>query len=275
MSTTIRTFVCVGMKGRDLVTEFLVVGNGAISGAMQRYANARVIGRPELDIRDPYVFPSTAGGCAVITAAVTSIEMCEKYPEWSRSVNVTATLDVASRLHDVGWRVVLLSSSAAIDPETVYGSQKRHLEYCWEFGPVLRLPKVLHADIPVIGNWLGLMKHGSKVPGVFDNMVIQPIGLSDVVEAVRIAYLGDSMLSAAGESCTWLDVALALSRRVRYDTIIDRAKSKIKYPLMSADDLIARGWSQPTLSRVVDELLSDAIRLGILVPEAVLGSPVS
>lgn len=270
---TIRIFVCVGMKGRDLVTEFLAVGNGAISSAMQRYAAARVIGRPELDIRDPYDFPSTNGGCAVICAAVTSIDMCERYPDWSYSVNVRATLDVAARLHDVGWRVILLSSNAALEPDTVYGAQKSLLEERWHFGPVLRLPKVLHADLPVIDNWLRFMRKGDLVPGVFDNAMIQPIGLSDVVEAIRISYLGDSTLMAAGETCTYLDVALALSRRIRFDSVIQRQKAKKQHPLMDANDLIDRGWSRPTLSRVVDELLSDAIRLRVLFPESVLGSP--
>lgn len=259
------------------MTERLVIGNGAISGAMNRFLNARVIGRPELDIRDPFTFPVATknDAYAIITGAVTSIEMCERYPEWSHSVNVTATLDVAQKLFDAGWRVVLLSSSAAIDGNTVYGQQKRLLEYRWGYGPILRLPKVLHAEIPVIENWLGFIRRQERVPGVFDTTLIQPIGLSDTVNAIDCVSTRSGCFEAAGFDCTWLDVALQLSRRIASNCVIQHARGKHQHALMNADKLVEVGWNRPPLSRVIDELLVDASRLGLLIGQTVLPAPVA
>ena len=80
-------------------------------------------------------------GAAVLAAAVTKLDACERDPEATARVNVEANLALAAMLASQGVYVVFLSSNQVFDgtrphrlgseptsPQTVYGRQKAEVE---------------------------------------------------------------------------------------------------------------------------------------------------
>jgi dTDP-4-dehydrorhamnose reductase len=108
---------------------------------------------------------------AVLCAAVTNMQVCQKNPEATRRVNVTGTLDLMRHFAERGVTMVYLSSSQVFDgerllpdeaslcaPKNVYGQQKRDVEeaIAMERLPVavLRVPKVLaRQPIGMFAGW--------------------------------------------------------------------------------------------------------------------------
>jgi hypothetical protein len=240
--------------------DWLVIGNGAISRSILKYIpTAQALIRPGLDIRDePRELPSTSNGYAVICAAITGFGMCETYPDWSREINVIATAAMAADLHSQGWTVIMLSSNAAINPTTEYGQQKADLEKAWHWGPILRLPKVLHAYIPLLQNWIRLLKINHTIHA-YTHGPIQPIGRSNVVEALRIvAPQPHKIYQISGPTVTWLTLARVLAERMGLpESLVQPQDSASTYSVMDSFPMRYLGWEPPTLEVVIDEVLDE------------------
>lgn len=238
--------------------DFLIIGNGSISKALQKaFPQATRIIRPNFDIRDtPYNMQHTDQGTAVICAAVTEIQICEAYPKWARETNVVATAELAAHLHERGWRVIMLSSNAAIEPTTEYGKNKYELEQVWEWGPILRLPKVLHGNIPLIDRWISLLKAGQHIRA-HEYGIVQPVHRQSVAEAIAlVAPQPDGIYSIAGPAVTWFTIARVLAEHLGYNASDVTPENKTN-PYIPMDSFTMRylGWEPPTLSEVIDQVI--------------------
>lgn len=95
------------------------------------------------DLRWPTYLPRAR--VTFFCTGINGFKPCEADPEEARRINVTLLTAAARRVHDMGSRLVFLSSAAAeTHPETVYGqckldAEKVFLELggtCYRFGPV-------------------------------------------------------------------------------------------------------------------------------------------
>lgn len=240
--------------------DWLVIGNGAISSGIQLHLpQAQVLARPGLDIRETdNELPTTDSGYAVICAAVTGFQMCQAYPVWSREVNVTATANLARRLSDCGWTVIMLSSSAALNPDTEYGKQKANLEEQWQWGPILRLPKVLHYSLPLIDNWIRLLRIGQNIRA-HKNGMLQPISRSSVVQALRVvAPQPHNIYQVASRPVTWLTVARELAEQMGYPAErVTPQDATTSHEIMDSFTMRYLGWEQPELNDVIREVIGE------------------
>lgn len=236
--------------------DWLVIGSGLLGQGFTRYLpDAVQMRRPDHDLRTIQFVPKTSNGTAVICGAVTGFKQCEMFPAWSYDVNVFHTLRVARLAHDAGWNVVMLSSPAAANPSTEYGRQKATVEAKWSFGSIVRLPKILHRDHPLMWSWRHNLEHGRLIRP-HDSM-IQPIRVFDAVEAVRsVAHTRGLMFETPGPTTTWFHVAFDLARSWGFDTELVRpVHADNHYGLMSSETIRNTGWVSPTYDEIVTALL--------------------
>ena len=198
-----------GQSGRVLI----VGGDSLVGSALQAQCRAagvafdatsrRADGNGlRLDLSDPDFEPVMRTGyqSAVICAAITSMQACQKEPRASRRINVDNTLDLMRRLADRGTHLVFLSSSQVFDGETPappedaptgprneYGHQKLAVEQAVDRdglpAAVLCPTKVL-ADRPVgtFKGWFDSLLQGKPVQAA-TNMALSPVMVADVAEA--------------------------------------------------------------------------------------------
>lgn len=137
---------------------------------------------------------------AYFAAAINGFAAARANPVLARQINVVGSAALARQLVRRGTHVVLLSSTAVFDfneplipadlpvsPKTVYGRIKAEAEAEFlKLGPaasVVRLTKVLTADMPVFTNWLDGLSHAQHVVA-FSDLRFAPIALSDAVAAL-------------------------------------------------------------------------------------------
>jgi len=240
--------------------DLLIIGNGVISQGLQKaFPQATAIVRPQFDIKeDPYDMPVTDNGTAVICAAVTGIKMCNAYPDWSRSVNVDATDMLAKHLSQRGWRVVMLSSNAAINPDTEYGRQKADLEELWCWGPILRLPKVLYGRLPLIDTWIRLLKSDNPIYA-FQHGIVQPVHRQSVASALAVvAPQPNGIYSISGPAVTWFTIARVLAEHMGYSASWVIPKDNINpYVPMESFPMRYLGWEPPTLDEIMQTVITE------------------
>lgn len=155
-----------------------------------------------LDLADPGCAETALpdADVAFICAAMGGFANCRLHPEDSLRVNVTGPAALASRLTGRGIPVVLLSSSAVFDgatpeapsdhpiaPTSVYGRHKAMAEAAvLALGPlasVLRLGKVLAADMPLLAGWVDALAEGRGVTA-FTDLHCAPMTTGDAVTAL-------------------------------------------------------------------------------------------
>lgn len=225
----------------------LIVGRGTIAQCLVDHLPTWQWARNG-DLRTMLALPGP--GVAVICSAVTGFERCEQNPAWSRAINVGATWAMADQLAHAGWRVVMLSSTAAEKADSEYGRQKRDLERAWVFGPILRLPKVLTPRLPLLRSWATSLQAGKPIAAFTTR--ICPIGPSHVATAVSVVSRESrGLFLAAGPRTTWFDVA----RHMAGDRIdlVTPDKSGARISDIDSDDLRRLGWHRPTLDQVMAE----------------------
>ncbi|MGA1111815.1 MAG: NAD-dependent epimerase/dehydratase family protein [Ilumatobacteraceae bacterium] len=239
------------------MTDWLVIGSGLIANGIMRITpNAMQMRRPDHDIRTIDRVPSTSQGVAVICAAVSGIRQCDTFSQWSHEINVEHTLRVGKLLREHGWNVIMLSSQAALHPTTEYGQQKKDVEDAWTYGPILRLPKILHRDHPVICSWKHDLSRGRPIYAYTDAS-IQPITVADAVEAMRVASTlrFDHVLEAPGEPTTWYDLAYEIIERIGYDVDLLRPQNGgVTHRPLDGKGLRSLGWKSPTREDIMDTL---------------------
>jgi dTDP-4-dehydrorhamnose reductase len=184
---------------------------------------------------------------AVLAAAVTGLDACERDPEATARVNVAANLALAEHLSGRGIHVIFLSSNQVFDgtrphrkageatsPRTVYGRQKAevegHLLARDGRASVLRLTKVVTPGLPLLNGWTRALRSGSPIRP-FRDVVIAPLPVGFVVEAVaRIVWQRVSgIVQASGPvDVPYTEVASHIARRLGADP-------RLVQPMDSAD----------------------------------------
>lgn len=247
------------------MNNYLVIGNGVISNAIRKHLpNVTHIGRPAFDIRDDplhdHIQP-TQNGTAIICAAIPQIETCQKYPTWTRSINVIATTQIARTLHRNGYNVILLSTGAVkAHPPTEYGQQKRDLEEIWinnQYGPILRLPKVLTAELPLIKQWMQLLKNNQTL-NPYRTIQIQPIDPRDAALAIdSVSIQKNGIYEAAGQTVTWVTVARLLATYCGSESDIIPIYDGEQHPLLTKTKLVMCGWQSPPIELVMKRVFTE------------------
>lgn len=142
----------------------------------------------DLDLAEEFDGGFLAGrgfAVAVLCAAVTSLEACRRDPAGSREVNVVRSGQLARRLADAGTFLVYLSTNLVFDgsrafpeeedpvcPRTEYGRQKAEIEaivrQCTGQSAIIRLTKILHADLPLLDSWRRDLQAGRPIRAFAD-----------------------------------------------------------------------------------------------------------
>lgn len=228
----------------------LVIGaDGTIGGALYRrlaHAGWEVHGttrrpraeRPHLlrlDLaEDPDAFAVPPNiSIAWLLAAQTSQARVRADQVSTRRVNVQNTVALASRLSGHGAFLVFPSTSLVFDgalekvppghplaPASEYGRQKaeaeRALIAAGDGIAIVRIAKVLHAQVPLIRNWIADLRAGRPI-SAFTDLVVSPVPLAFAVKALlRVGARRTSgifQVSGAAE-VTYFELARALARAI-------------------------------------------------------------
>ena len=170
---------------------------------------------------------------AMIAAAITDVAACERDPEGTRAINVTATLEVAGQLVAEGILPIAYSSDYVFDgtrapypdearpaPTTEYGRQKAELEGALleRLGPerfiALRPAKVYgteNGDGTLIDEMASRLRAGEVVRAARDQ-VFSPVAVDSVAAAVLEVQRqgGRGIVNVCGGE-TWSRLGLALA----------------------------------------------------------------
>jgi dTDP-4-dehydrorhamnose reductase len=142
-----------------------------------------------------------AASFAVISAAITSLDICEKEPERTERVNIAGPVDLARMLMENGCFVLFLSTTGVFDfkkpfrkhdeptcPTTAYGRQKAKAEEkilsMEGKAAVLRLTKVMGEEMPLLKAWRAKLVAGQSI-AAFSDTTISPIGMMFTVDLIK------------------------------------------------------------------------------------------
>ena len=230
-----------GLIGRALARR--LEGEGRTVLATTRRHGCAAARRPHLELaQDPSAWtpPQPVSVAFLLAAAANQLSCCAD-PAASRRINVDHTVALARRLVSLGAFVVFTSTNLVFDgeearyqtcaaphPTSEYGRQKAEAEQALlALGPrvaIVRLTKVLAAEMPLIGRWVESLKAGQPVEA-FTDLICAPMPVDFVAEALaRIgaqARGGLFHLSGADE-VSYADLARSLARRLGVDGALVR-----------------------------------------------------
>ncbi len=196
--------------GKARPSRVLIVGGGGLIGARLvrslsekgfdvQATHRRVPDGFRLELTDPGSWPDLGGfDAAVIVAALARLGDCDRDPEQSRQINAMAPRRLAEQFAGHGTRVLHISTDKVFDgsralrgrgeatcPNTVYGRHKAEAEdaVLGTGGAVLRLSKVISADLPLLRNWGRDLAAGRPVQA-FSDMRLAPITIDFVVDLI-------------------------------------------------------------------------------------------
>jgi dTDP-4-dehydrorhamnose reductase len=283
----------------------LVGGDSEIGAATHRYMREReglVVAttrradrvapdRPFLDLAAPLDDwePPRGTTAACIFAAVARLAACAADPAGSARINVTQTLDLTERLLRRGIHVLFLSTNQVFDgsvphvpaeapasPVSEYGRQKAHTEaalvrHMEADAPlaILRLAKVVSADMPLIRGWMDALAAGRPIRA-FHDMTMAPVATPQVACAIdcilRERARGVFQLTGPRD-LTYADVGRFVARRLG-------AQPELVHETSALEAGLPPG-ATPRHTTLDSSLLR--ARFGIEVPDAstVLGSVVT
>lgn len=140
---------------------------------------------------------------AVLCAAASKSDACERDPVGTQRINVEGTVALAEAVVDRGGRVLFLSSNQVFDgitpfpapdhpvcPVTEYGRQKAETETKLlarhaSAVSVLRMTKVLGAHNPLFTGWMQELRRGGVIRP-FRDMYISPVPVTAVLSIVAL-----------------------------------------------------------------------------------------
>jgi dTDP-4-dehydrorhamnose reductase len=225
-----------GLIGRTLVRQ--LVGEGRDVLATTRRRGLAGPARPFLELaQDPshWTPPQPVAVAFLLAASANQLSCCAD-PAVSRKINVDHTVALARRLVAQGAFVIFTSTNLVFDgevaryptcasptPTSEYGRQKaeaeRHLLALGGSVAVVRLTKVVAADMPLIAGWIEALKAGKTV-SAFSDLICAPMPVGYVAEA--LACIGEAgkgglfHLSGADE-VTYVDLVQSLAARLGVD----------------------------------------------------------
>jgi dTDP-4-dehydrorhamnose reductase len=274
-----------GLIGRALTRR--LAGEGRAVLATTRRRGCAGAGRPRLELSEnpmDWTPPSPVSVAFLVAAAANQLSCCAD-PDASRRINVDHTVALARRLVSLGAFVVFTSTNlvfdgeearyqtcAATHPTSEYGRQKAEAEQALlALGPrvaVVRLTKVLAAEMPLIGGWVAALKAGKPVEA-FTDLICAPMPVDFVAEA--LARIGAQQkgglfhLSGADE-VSYADLARSLAQRLGVDSALVRSTTSVaagvklqslpKHSSLDAHD-VAESFSlpPPRLAAVIESCL--------------------
>ena len=229
---------------------FLIIGgDGTLGSAMQAGleaaghvvdATSRRPGSPmHLDLSDDLTDWCAPQGYAValLFAAVSSLDTCERSPEETRRVNVDNTILAAKKLLDAGTGVIFPSTSLVfngeqpfphetddLSPITEYGRQKAEAEVLLRAlegnVQVIRYSKIVTLPMPLLCGWRRSLEAGEVVTP-FQDMVFSPIPLDYAVESTMAIALngGPGIWHVSGDAAlSYAAAALLIAEDMGADT---------------------------------------------------------
>jgi dTDP-4-dehydrorhamnose reductase len=231
-----------GLIGRALVRQ--LAGEGRAVLASTRRRGVAGPGRPYLELaQDPsdWTPPQPVAAAFLLAAASNQLSCCTD-PEISRRINVDHTVALARRLVGQGAFVVFTSTNLVFDgdapcyptcasptPTSEYGRQKAEAEQrllaLGSAVAVVRLTKVLAADIPLIGGWIEALKAGKPV-NAFSDLICAPMPVGYVAQALaRIGGAGKGGLFhlSGADEVSYVALAQTLAARLGVDRGLVRA----------------------------------------------------
>lgn len=233
-----------GLLGGALVSHWTAVGAPVIATTRRK----PVAGAALLDLSTDSAGWQILAECkaAVICAGVTNQEACRRDPLGTRRINVEQTLKLVHALTGSGCFVVFLSTNLVFDgsrplrhadeplcPATEYGRQKADVERALAglHRPcaVVRLTKVVHSALPLLGTWREALSAGRFV-NAFSDYVCSPIPLDPTIQCIaRIAEEqrpGVWQISA-DDDISYLDIALSMAQKTGCEPALVRAASGV------------------------------------------------
>jgi dTDP-4-dehydrorhamnose reductase len=258
-------------------------------------ATSRRLDRPDgfvlLDLAQPagsWHWPDETR-TAIICAAMTSIDACEKSPDESEAVNVSAPSALVELLADQGVRSIVLSTSMVFDgtrvrpsaehpvlPLTIYGRQKAALEKNLLAldgnHAVLRLTKVLTPDNPLLRGWVNELSAGRPV-NAFEDMYFAPVSLEAavaVILSVAENEQGGIFQYSACEDISYHAAARHLAHRLGVapdlvrgsswrDVGLDAARAPANTALDCASVMAIGGLWAPDAFDVLDQVIDEIV----------------
>lgn len=219
---------------------------------------------------------------AVLCAAATSMERCQKDPAKTRQINVTNTVRLARQLLAAGSHVIFLSSNTVFDgrypwaratdptsPLTEYGRQKaeaesRLLSLDGQI-TVVRFSKIISPEIALLQGWVRDMRSGRKIYPFADSLM-SPLPLAFAVELLcRVMEKHATGIIQASAACdiSYEQAARYLARRLGCDEQliepISYAQRGIEYSpantTLDSSGLAMLGMEAPQVPSVLDELV--------------------
>jgi dTDP-4-dehydrorhamnose reductase len=230
------------------------------------------------DSPDTWRLPDEIAG-AVLCAAITSIDTCERDPAGTRAINVTATVELARRIRERGGHCVFLSTNQVFDgtrpfrkedeppcPLSEYGRQKAEAEaeLLTAGHGVVRLTKVFGSAPKLFRGWREQLR-SSQTVHPFEDMVFAPVGVK--IAAASIWEFGVARVNGV--------VHLSADADVAYSTVARRLAARMGVPadLVQPTTVAAAGltaaavprhttlamtrWPAPSALEVADALIED------------------
>jgi dTDP-4-dehydrorhamnose reductase len=272
-----------GMLGRRLVTAFAKQGRSVWEST--RNPTTAAGKRVYLDLAndvDDFVPPFLGAGTAILCAANTSIDHCQREPQATRRINVDHTVALARNLIDAAMFVVFISSNTVFDgsaafagsgdkpnPQHEYGRQKADAEaQLLDMGKnaaVIRFGKIIAPGMPLLSGWIRDLRAGETVHA-FSDAVMAPVSADFAAEVIcRLdTYKRAGVTQAsASEDITYANAARYLARVIAADVNLIRPVSSRKagipavpeHTTLNTSELLQLGLEAPLPTNALDQFL--------------------
>ena len=195
----------------------------------------------------------------ILCAATSKQDECERHPNRTRNINVVNTFKLAKQLSKSGAFILFLSTNQVFDgntpfrkindkknPVNVYGKQKSETEDLisgLEKYGILRLTKVIHANLPLLSEWRKNFSKGLKVKA-FEDMTLSPIKIDDVVHRIDSLIRGqkNGLYHYSGnDDISYYDFAKQYAKQLKFsEDLVQKSsyrKSNISYHIPNYSSL--------------------------------------
>ena len=243
------------MSGKDKPVYLIIGGDSSIGNALSIYLEAqsykyfystrrKSISRTNsvfIDLSDPSTFSCltqfSQKMVVIFCSAITSIAQCEENAEYTKTINVTNTINMIDRLSELGHFIIFLSTNLVFNgidksptpyspkkPTTNYGYYKSIVEdYLLsnvESSVILRLSKVLDNHDPLFTTWAKSLSINEPITP-YSNKLFAPVSTMAALKAiVSISPVKSKRIYqlSAFKDISYYDAALEFAKSLLVDT---------------------------------------------------------
>ena len=211
---------------------------------------------------------------AFFCASITSIDFCNKNPDYTKLVNVINTVSLIKKITKLGVYIIYISSNTVFDgntpfakgndfrnPKTEYGKQKvlveNEISKLGDNIGIVRVSKVLSNSIPLFNNWISELKKGNEIRA-YNDMYFSPISFDFFIESLFMITqmkLSDIIQISASNQISYFDAIMYLSKKYQINESL----------------IITRSYKQDDINFSPNYTTLDCsrlINLGILMPNS-------